>query len=153
MMLSPGFIELIDKAVSKDFIVKDVTDEDRENDFYKSLKFTLNFTGIKILYERKVITHNFILPKVQYLFGFKPREGLCLMVNKKVHKEVVCDGPLAALNEQCIMVNSLMFLLVQSDFFKVWSYIPVCPCEEECVNTPLALELRTRLYVEKDDDE
>jgi hypothetical protein len=51
------------------------------------------------------------------------------------------------------MVNSLMFLLVQSDFFKVWSYIPVCPCEEECVNTPLALELRTRLYVEKDDDE
>jgi hypothetical protein len=151
--LSTAFVDLIDKAVANDFAVKEISDEDRSNDFYKSMKFTLTFNQIKILYERKVISFNFILPKVQYLFGFRPKEGLCLLVNKKVHKHVLCDGPLADLNDKCFLINGLQFLLVQSDAFKVWSYIPTCPCEEKCPNTPKALELRTRLYVEKDDDE
>lgn len=153
MELSRSFVEMIDKAVSKDFIVKDITDEDRENDFFRSLSFTLTFNQIKILYEKKVITHNYILPRVQYLFGFRPKEGLCLLVNKKVHKTILCEGPLQDLNEKCFLINGLQFLLVQSDAFKVWSYIPVCPCEEPCPNTPKTLELRTRLYVEKDEGE
>ncbi|MHA1791949.1 MAG: hypothetical protein ACTSVI_04840 [Promethearchaeota archaeon] len=148
--LSEDFIDLIDKAVSSDFIVKEINDEDRENDFYKSLKFTLTFNKIEVLYERKVITHNFILPKIQYLFGFRPNDGLCLLVNKKVHKEVLCNGPLADLNSRCMLINGLQFLLVQSDAFKVWSYIPSCPCEIPCELDNLALELRTRLYVEDD---
>ncbi|MHA1371648.1 MAG: hypothetical protein ACTSRA_18260 [Promethearchaeota archaeon] len=151
--ISPDFIALIDKAVSMDFIVKPISEEDRENDFYKSLRFTLTFNGIKILYERKVITHNFILPKVQYLFGFRPKEGLCLLVNKKVHKDILCTGPLADLNDKCLLINGLMFILVQSDAFKVWSYIPPCPCEQPCELDGKAIELRTRLYVEKDEDE
>ncbi len=151
--LSKAFLEMIDKAVMKDFIVKDISDEDKKNDFYQSLKFTLTFNQIKILYEKKVITHMFILPKIQFLFGFKPKEGLCLLVNKKVHKHVLCDGPLADLNDKCFLINSLQFLLVQSDAFKVWSYVPACPCDQSCANTPKALELRTKLYIEKDDDE
>nr|MDO8113912.1 hypothetical protein [Candidatus Sigynarchaeota archaeon] len=51
MELSKAFMEMIDKAVMKDFIVKDITDEDKKNDFYQSLKFTLTFNQIKILYE------------------------------------------------------------------------------------------------------
>jgi hypothetical protein len=151
--LSRSFVELIDKAVTNDFIVKEISEEDKQNDFYKSLKFTLTFNQIKILYERKVITHLFILPKIQYVFGFKPKEGLCLLVNKKVHKHVLCDGPLADLNDKCFLVNNLQFLLVQSDAFKVWSYVPACPCDKTCANTPKALELRTKLYLEKDDGE
>jgi hypothetical protein len=151
--LSKSFIELIDKAVTNDFIVKEITEEDKANDFYKSMKFTLTFNQIKILYERKVITHLFILPKVQYLFGFRPKEGLCLLVNKKVHKHVLCDGPLADLNDKCFLVNNIQYLLVQSDSFKVWSYVPACPCDHACANTPKALELRTKLYLEKDADE
>jgi hypothetical protein len=150
--LSPDFVELIDKAVAKDFIVKEITSDDKNNDFYKSMKFTLDFNKIKILYERKVITHNFILPKIQYIFGFRPKEGLCLLVNKKVHKHILCDGPLADLNDRCLLINGLQFLLVQSDSFKVWSYIPACPCERKCDLDELALELRTRLWVEKDED-
>ncbi len=151
--LPKEFVDLLDKAVANDFIVKEISEDDKKNDFYKSMKFTLNFNQIKIIYERKVITTQFILPRVQYLFGFHPKEGLCLLVNKKVHKKILCDGPLAELNEKCFLINSLQFLLVQSDAFKVWSYIPVCPCPETCANTPLALELRTRLYIEKDEDE
>lgn len=151
--LSKSFVEMIDKAVTNDFIVKEITDDDRKNDFYQSLKFTLTFNQIKVLYERKVLTALFILPKVQYLFGFKPKEGLCLLVNKKVHKHVLCDGPLAELNEKCFLINSLQFLLVQSDAFKVWSYVPACSCDKACANTPKALELRTKLYIEKDADE
>ena len=153
MELSRNFITMIDKAVAKDFIVKEISEEDQGNDFYKSLKFTLTFNQIKILYERKVITHNYILPRIQYLFCFRPKEGLCLLVNKKVHKTILCDGPLQELNDKCFLINSLQFLLVQSDSFKVWSYVPVCPCEEACPNTPQTLELRTRLYVEKDEEE
>ncbi|MHA1680404.1 MAG: hypothetical protein ACTSUE_05310 [Promethearchaeota archaeon] len=150
--LSDEFIKLINKAVEMDFIVKEINDEDRLNDFYKSMKFTLTFNQIQVLYERKVITTNFILPRVQYIFGFRPKEGLCLLVNKKAHKSVLCDGPLADLNDKCMLINGLQFLLVQSDSFKVWSYIPGCPCERPCELDGKALELRTRLWVEKDDE-
>lgn len=150
--LTKDFVDLIDKAVGEDFIVKPINDEDRGNDFYKSMRFTLTFNQIEILYERKVITHNFILPKVQYLFGFKPQEGLCLLVNKKVHKDILCTGPLADLNDKCMLINGLMFLLVQSDAFKVWSYIPSCPCDLPCEIDGKAIELRTRLWVERDDE-
>ncbi|MBD3186870.1 hypothetical protein GF325_08600 [Candidatus Bathyarchaeota archaeon] len=153
MQLSEDFIALIDKAVAMDFIVKRVVDDDRKNDFYKSMNFTLKFNQILVLYERKVITTNFILPRVQYIFGFKPKEGLCLLVNKKVHKHVLCDGPLADLNDKCMLINGLQFLLVQSDSFKVWSYIPPCPCERPCELDGKAIELRTRLWVEQDEDD
>lgn len=153
MQLTEDFIALIDKAVAMDFIVKRVADDDRQNDFYKSMNFTLKFNQIQVLYERKVITTNFILPRVQYIFGFKPKEGLCLLVNKKVHKHVLCDGPLADLNDKCMLINGLQFLLVQSDSFKVWSYIPPCPCERPCELDGKAIELRTRLWVEQDEDD
>jgi len=125
--LPKAFIDLIDKVVATDFAVEEITDEDSANDFYEGMNFTLDFTQIKILYERKVFSTSTVLPKVQYLFGFRPKEGLCLLVYKKVHKHVLCDGPQADLNGKCFLINGFQFLLCQSDAFKVWGYIPPCP--------------------------
>ncbi|MFO7796638.1 MAG: hypothetical protein R6W84_10835 [Promethearchaeia archaeon] len=146
MMLDQKLENLIDQAVSKDFIIHKITDQDKENDSYKALEFTLSFNNIEKTYERKVETEKYpIIPKFQYLFGFYPKDGLCIYVNKKEHKTALCDGPLEEINHSCSLVNSLMYLLVPIDNFDVYSYIPGC-CESNCPNSAKQFDLRINLF-------
>ena len=140
----------IDKAVSNDFMVLPLTDQDKNNKFYIALKGALEAAfQTKPLYERKVISTYVILPKVQFLLGFKPRDGMCLIMNKPMHKIVACSEDLAILNDHCFLVNKLQFLLQEVDNDKTWCYIPKCPCDQACELTEKAKELRIKLWTGK----
>ena len=90
LFISKDLENLIDKAVSSDFIIYEIKDEDKLNDSYKALEFTLSFNNINIEYVKKVESQKFpVIPKFQYLFGFFPKEGLCIYVNKKEHIETI----------------------------------------------------------------
>ncbi|MBD3349875.1 MAG: hypothetical protein GF364_00135 [Candidatus Lokiarchaeota archaeon] len=140
----------IDKAVSIDFEVKKLSSEDLTNENYKSLKFSLEFSGITILYERKVLSNKApVIPDIQYLFGFEPVDGLCIFAKNKVHKEVLCDGKLfQVLRNSNSFVHSLQYLLVESDEFNVWSYLPLIAELKDDSNTASTLELRTKLFMD-----
>jgi hypothetical protein len=145
-MISQDLKALIDKAVSRDFIIHEICEEDKSNDSYKALSFTLSFNNIKVEYERKVETSKYpVIPQFQYLLGFNPEEGLCLFVNKEEHKKALCDGPLEDISSSCSMVHSLMYLLVPTDKFEVYSYLPAC-CELNCANSPKQYDLRINLF-------
>jgi len=145
-MLEKDLEDLIDQAVSRDFIIHQITDEDKKNDSYKALKFTLAFNKIAIEYQRKVETENYpVIPQFQYLFGFRPNEGACLFVDKEKHKIALCDGPLEEINKDCTLVHSLMYLLVPVGQFEVYSYLPAC-CEVNCQNSPKQYDLRITLF-------
>ncbi len=144
--------KLIDQAVSRDFIVHEIEEEDKLNDSYKALEFTLSFNNIEIKYKKKVESEKYpIIPKYQYLFGFYPGEGLCLFVNKKEHKTALCEGPLNELNKNCSLIHSLIYLLVPTNKFEVYSYLPAC-CEINCPNSPKQYDLRIGLYKTKETD-
>jgi hypothetical protein len=146
MMISKELHELIDRAVSRDFIIHEISNEDRENDSYKALEFTLAFNKIAIKYQRKVESSKYpVIPRYQFLFGFEPRDGLCLYVNKQEHKKALCDGPLEDISKSCSLIHSLMYLLVPADKFEVYSYLPAC-CELNCPNSPKQYNLRINLY-------
>ncbi len=148
--ITQAFIDLIDKAVQNDFIVKEITEEDMRNIHYKALKDTLhNAYQTDVLYERRVFSHLEILPKLQYLFGFKPRDGICLFLNKPIHKVIACHD-LTKLNQGCYLVNGLQFLLTESDADKTWCFVPLCPCEQTCELVSTAKDLRTRLWVDNE---
>ena len=145
-MISEELQELIDKAVSRDFIIHKVSEEDKNNNSYKALKFTLNFNNVDIEYERKVESEKYpVIPRFQFLFGFNPTEGLCVFVNKEEHKTALCDGPLEEISKTCSMVHSLMYLIVPADRFDVYSYLPAC-CELNCANSPNQFDLRINLF-------
>lgn len=145
-MLHQDLETLIDKAISQDFIVHKISDEDRQNDSYKALKFTLSFNNIETVYERKVESEKYpVIPKYQYLFGFYPKDGLCIYVDKKEHKTALCEGPLEEINKSCSLIQSLMYLLVPIDKFEVYSYIPGC-CEINCPNSAKQFNLRINLF-------
>jgi len=145
-MISEELQELIDKAVSRDFIIHKVSEEDKNNNSYKALKFTLNFNNVDIEYERKVESEKYpVIPRFQFLFGFNPTEGLCVFVNKEEHKTALCDGPLEEISKTCSMVHSLMYLIVPADRFDVYSYLPAC-CELNCANSPNQYDLRINLF-------
>ncbi|MEJ2248458.1 MAG: hypothetical protein P8Y70_03100 [Candidatus Lokiarchaeota archaeon] len=147
-MLHSELVSLIDTAVSRDFIIHEITPEDMKNDSYKGLKFSLDFNKISIQYQRKVESEKYpVIPRFQYLFGFIPRDGLCVFVKKKEHKIALCEGPLDEINKSCSLIHSLMYLLVPSDRFEVYSYIPGC-CEIKCPNSPKQYELRINLFEE-----
>jgi len=149
-MISEELEALIDKAVSRDFILHQISEEDKNNDSYKALSFTLTFNNIQIEYERKVETTKYpVIPRYQYLFGFNPKEGLCIFVNKEEHKRALCDGPLEEISSKCSMVHSLMFLLVSTDKFEVYTYLPAC-CELNCANSPKQYDLRINLFEQKE---
>ncbi|TFG07071.1 MAG: hypothetical protein EU539_06005 [Promethearchaeota archaeon] len=148
-MILKDLESLIDKAVSRDFIIHQISDEDRQNDSYKALEFTLSFNNIAIEYERKVESSKYpVIPRYQYLFGFYPREGLCLYVNKQEHKLALCDGPLEDIASSCSLVHSLIYLIVPVDRFEVYSYLPAC-CELNCSNSPKQFNLRINLFNDK----
>ncbi len=145
-MLNKELENLIDKAVSRDFIIHEISEKDKITDSYKALQFTLTFNNITIEYQRKVESERFpVIPKFQFLFGFYPRDGLCLFVNKQEHKKALCDGPLEQINKSCVLIHSLMYLLVPSDRFEVYSYLPAC-CELNCPNSPKQYNLRIKLF-------
>jgi len=147
-MLNKGLVELIDQAVSQDFIIHSISEQDKKNDSYRALKFTLSFNKIQIEYERKVETENYpVIPQFQYLFGFKPNDGICLFVDKITHKDLLCDGPLDEINSSCQLIHSLMYLLVPVGRFEVYSYLPTC-CELNCINSPKQYDLRINLFEE-----
>ena len=145
-MISKYLEGLIDKAISKDFIIHELSKEDKESDIFKSIIFTLTFSNIKIEYQKKVESVNYpIIPRYQFLFGFYPRDGLCLFVKKKEHKKALCDGPLEEISKTCSLVHSLIYLLVPTDKFEVYSYMPAC-CEVNCDNSPKQYALRIDLF-------
>ena len=95
----PQYLEdLIDDSVKQDFVeVLPLTPEDLKHDMYKAIKFSFNAGHIDILYERKVISsdkESLVVPHEQFLFGFRPSEGLCIFTQKQQHKEMLCDGPI-----------------------------------------------------------
>ncbi|MBN1216905.1 MAG: hypothetical protein JXA99_15875 [Candidatus Lokiarchaeota archaeon] len=151
-MYNIGLEKLIDQAVARDFKIHKITNEDKKNDSYKALEFTLSFNNIEIKYKRKVESEKYpIVPRFQYLFGFYPKEGLCLFVKKKEHKLALCEGPLEEINKTCSLIHSLMYLLVPADRFEVYSYLPGC-CEINCPNSPNQYKLRINLYTAKDEE-
>lgn len=148
-MISKDLEALIDKAVSRDFFIHIISEEDKKNDSYKALEFTLTFNKIDVEYLRKVESSKYpVIPQFQYLFGFYPQEGLCLYVNKEEHKKALCDGPLEEISSSCYLIHSLMYLLIPIDKFEVYSYLPAC-CELNCSNSPKQFNLRINLF-EKD---
>ena len=148
-MISKDLEGLIDKAVSRDFITHEISEEDRKNDSYNALEFTLSFNSINVEYVRKVESEKYpVIPRYQYLFGFTPSEGMCLYVNKEEHKKALCDGPLEDISSSCSLIHSLMYLIIPTDKFEVYSYLPAC-CELNCQNSPKQYGLRINLF-EKD---
>ncbi|MHA1338976.1 MAG: hypothetical protein ACTSRZ_12030 [Promethearchaeota archaeon] len=149
----PSFLEdLIDKAVSLDFEVQNLTQEDYKNKNYNSLKYSLEFSGANILYERKVISRLApVIPSVQYLFGFSPLEGLCIFTSNKVHKKMLCNNESFGdiVRASISFVHKLQYLLVEQNRFNVWFYIPLNP--EKIKNDSneenrLTLEMRKILF-------
>ena len=145
-MISKDLEGLIDKAVSRDFFLHEISNEERKTDSYKALEFTLSFNNINIEYVRKVESEKYpVIPRYQYLFGFTPSEGMCLYVNKEEHKKALCDGPLEDISSSCSLIHSLMYLLIPADKFEVYSYLPAC-CELNCQNSPKQYDLRINLF-------
>ena len=150
----PIYLEkMIDDAVAQDFLhVHKLTDEDHHNDTYTAMIYSLRAAGVDVLYERVVIsedTHSWVIPHKQYLFGFKPTEGLCIFSNKEQHKSMLCDGPIRELAKHCPLTQSLQYILVPIHEFRVWSYIPVCcSSDETCSIKTRPFGLRRNLFEE-----
>lgn len=122
--------DMIDDAVHQDFVdVLHLTEDDRENDMYKAIMFSFNAARVEVLYERKVVSQDklsLVIPHEQFLFGFRPTDGLCIFTLKDAHKQMLCDGPVRELAQECPLTQSLQYVLVPLNDFQVWSYIPVC---------------------------
>lgn len=143
----PQFLEAkIDQAVALDFDLAPISDKDFENEQYSNLKYSLEFSGVQIMYERKVVSRQApVIPRVQYLFGFPPIEGLCIFSKNKIHKEALCNGKLAEVHRQSTsFVHYLQYLLVEQDEFNVWSYLPLDP--DFMDQEELSLKMRTTLF-------
>lgn len=142
-------IDMIDESVRQDFVkVLELTPPDRENSMYKAMRFALTCAHVKVLYERKVISDKApVIPREQFLIGFRPTDGLCIFVQKKAHKTMLCDGPIRELAKQCILTQSLQYVLVQTTEFKVWSFIPICcSMHETCPYKVRPLDMRRNLF-------
>jgi hypothetical protein len=140
--------QMIDEAVRQDFEVHPINEEDRQNDMYKAMKFALKCSYTTIFYERKVITLNKwpVIPPVQYLFGFKPTEGLCLFTTKKQHKDMLCDSPIRELSKDCFLTQSLQYILVEAGNWRIWSYVPVCCSNDTCPVKSRDFQMRKNLF-------
>jgi len=147
----PKYLEdLIDDSILQDFVeIRHITPEDRNHEMYKAIKFSFKVGHIEILYERKVISsdkESIVIPHEQFLFGFRPHEGLCIFTQKKQHKEMMCDGPIRELAKHCVLTQSLQYALVPLNEFRVWSYIPICCSQDTCPLKTRPLDLRRELF-------
>jgi hypothetical protein len=139
--------DMIDNAVAQDFRVIPISAADRQNDMYKAIRFSLNLSQINVLYERKVLSDKApVIPAVQFLFGFRPADGLCVFTNKKEHKEMLCDSPIRELSKSCFLTQSLQYILIEADNFRVWGYIPVCCSSDTCPAKTRDFEMRKSLF-------
>ena len=149
--LPPYLEKMIDEAIIQDFIeARKITDEDRKNDMYKAIMFSLNAAQIEVVYERKVISqdqNSIVIPHEQFLLGFHPTGGLCIFSQKAEHKAMLCDGPIRELAQACPLTQSLQYILVPLYKFRVWSYIPVCcNTNDTCPYKARPLEYRRELF-------
>ena len=149
-ILPPYLEEMIDKSVIQDFVsVNKLTPEDRQNDMFKAIKFSFKSSHIEIVYERKVISSDeksIVIPREQFLFGFRPTDGLCIFTQKDQHKAMLCDGPIRELARECPLTQSLQYVLVPLNEFRVWSYIPVCCSTDTCPVKTRPFNLRRDLF-------
>lgn len=150
-ILPPYLEKMIDEAVAQDFAeIKKLTDEDHQNDMYKAISFSFDAGNVEVMYERKVIsydTQSLVIPHEQYLFGFRPTDGLCIFSQKAEHKAMLCDGPIRELAKACPLTQSLQYVLVPLDSFNVWSYIPVCCSNiDTCPVKTRPFEIRKNLF-------
>ncbi len=141
-------VETIDASLNQDFVeVLPITPEDRENDNYLAINWTFEHSQIEVLYERKVISDKVpVVPKEQFIFGFKPNDGLCIFTHNETHKSMLCDSPIRELASQCFLTQSLQYILVELDEFQIWSYVPVCCSENTCPNKTRPIEMRRDLF-------
>ena len=140
---------LVDTCVKQDFTeIQPITAEDRKNDMYKAMRFALECGHVKVLYERKCVTvgKEPVIPKTQFLFGFKPTEGLCIYTLKKAHKSLLCDNSIREFAKGCFLTQSLQYILVESEAFRIWSYVPQCCSCETCAQKTRPSELRANLF-------
>ena len=145
----PIFLEkMIDESVSFDFKIERISIEDQDNEMYQLMKKSLEFSNISVMYERRVISDQYpVIPKIQYLFGFKPVDGLCLLTANKKHKEVLCDGELfEIIRNSTSFIHSIMYLLVEQKKFQVWSYLPSDRNITEIEMGKQSLQLRRKLF-------
>lgn len=145
----PIFLEkMIDNAVSFDFRVEKISNEDLDNEMYQLMKQSLEFSNISIIYERRVLSAQYpVIPKIQYLFGFRPVDGLCLLTSNKKHKEVLCDGELfEIIRNSPSFIHSIMYLLIEQNKFQVWSYLPSDRNINEIEMGYQSLRLRRKLF-------
>jgi len=148
----PTYLEdMIDKAIGQDFVeVLHLTPADHEAEVYKAIMYSFLSAHVEILYERIVRStdkESRVIPYEQYLFGFRPTEGLCILTQKKQHKAMLCDGPIRELAKQCPLTQSLQYVLVPKNQFRVWSYIPICCSDDDtCALKSRPLSIRRDLF-------
>ncbi len=133
-----GLEEHIDQIVRVDFPnIRPITEQDRENLAFQDLMRLLEPHNPQLCYARVVYSELApIIPRTQYLLGFKPLQGLCLFAEKEQHKNVLCAGEIEKMAQKCLLVHSLQFLLLEPVDFHVWGYIPprcnaYCPVDIE----------------------
>ncbi len=149
-VLPKYLVETIDKAVNQDFfIVRSLSPEDRENEMYKAIQFAFEAARTDVVYERVVISDKApVIPEKQFLFGFRPTgANFCIFTQKSSHKKMLCDSPVRELAKTCILTQSLQYVLLEADSFKVWGYIPVCCSDHDhCPNKARPVGMRRELY-------
>jgi hypothetical protein len=139
--------QYIDQSISQDFQILPISDEDKENESYKEVHRELKQSWTPILYERKVISDKApVIPRVQYLLGFPPTDGLCIFAKKIEHKKVLCESPVKELAKICVLTQTIQYVLVEPDNFTVWGYMPICCCGDNCSAKALDLKLRQTLF-------
>jgi hypothetical protein len=111
------------------------------------MKYSLEFSGVTILYERKVLSEKFpVIPKVQFLFGFT-QSRVYVFYENKLHKEVLCDGKLFEMVRQSTnFVHSIQYILVEEEKFNVWSYLPMAINDDNSSDLSIGIELRRKLF-------
>ncbi len=130
--------QLIDDSIKDDFSdVRRLSEADKTNQNYKDFMFFLKSYRVTPIYERMVHSNlSPVIPESQYLIGFKPVNGLCMLATKPQHKKILCDEWLVKVASLCSLVHSLQYILVEKDEFRIWGYVPkkcsdTCPIDEK----------------------
>lgn len=136
-MISKELEKLIDDSIRADFHdVRELSESDKKNHNYQDFMLFLKTYRVQPVYQRVVYSGKApVIPEKQYLIGFKPVSGLCLLASKPQHKKILCDEKLLKISYMCPLVHSFQYILIESDEFRIWSYVPkkcsdLCPIDE-----------------------